>query len=45
MGKEAIKKISGETATRVLVYLYVDTTDVDPEGNETIWSGDKVILY
>lgn len=42
IGKDALKQIKEEGLQRHLVYLTVDTTDVDPEGNETIWHNDKV---
>ena len=42
IGKEALKKIKAEGLKRHLVFLTVDTTDVDPEGNESIWYNDKV---
>ena len=29
---------------RILCFLTVDTTDVDPEGNETVWYANKVRL-
>lgn len=42
IGKEALKKIKAEGLKRKLVFLTVDTSDVDPEGNESIWFDDKV---
>ena len=46
IGKEAVKKIKSHPSPNKIVFLHVDTTDVDPEGNETVWLGDQVrILY
>lgn len=42
IGKDSIKKIKEEGVKRKLVLLKVDTSDIDPEGNETIRVGDKV---
>ena len=42
IGKEALKKIKGEGLTRKCVCLTVDTSDVDPEGDETVWRDGKV---
>ena len=42
IGKEALKKINEEGLTRKCVCLTVDTTDVDPEGDETVWHDGKV---
>ena len=41
-GKEALLEVLEKGLSRRLVFLTVDTTDVDPEGNETIWYEDKV---
>lgn len=30
---------------RKLVFMTVDTKDIDPEGNETIWYDGKVVGY
>ncbi|CAH1789183.1 unnamed protein product [Owenia fusiformis] len=43
IGKAALHEIAAKPATRKLVNLIVDTKDVDPEGNESIWHGDKVV--
>jgi glycine cleavage system aminomethyltransferase T len=42
IGKEALKKIKEEGLSRKCVCLTVDTTDVDPEGDETVWHDGKV---
>ena len=42
IGKEALKRINEEGLTRKCVCLTVDTTDVDPEGDETVWHDGKV---
>lgn len=43
VGKEALKKIKEEGLTRKCVCLTVDTDDVDPEGDETIWHNGKAV--
>lgn len=43
IGKAAVKEIVKEKPKRHLVYLTVNTSDVDPEGNETVWHNDKVV--
>lgn len=43
IGKKALHKILREGLTRKLVMLKVDTEDVDPEGNESIWFCGKII--
>ena len=44
VGKAAIKRMmeSDDGLPRRLVFMKVDTDNVDPEGNESIWHGDKV---
>ena len=44
VGKAAIKRIKSEKLQRKLVMMTVDTgnDNIDPEGNETVWSGDEV---
>lgn len=42
IGKQALQKIKAEGTAKKLVFLNVDTTDSDPEGNESIWFQDKV---
>ena len=42
IGKEALMKLRKEDLKRHLVFMTVDTSDVDPEGNESIWHNDKV---
>jgi glycine cleavage system aminomethyltransferase T len=37
-----LKKIKEEGLSRKCVCLTVDTTDVDPEGDETVWHDGKV---
>lgn len=44
IGKEALLKHKEAGIKKKLCFLTVDTTDVDPEGNETIWFGGKVNL-
>uniref|UniRef100_T1J2V2 Dimethylglycine dehydrogenase n=1 Tax=Strigamia maritima TaxID=126957 RepID=T1J2V2_STRMM len=45
IGKEALVNIKQQGLTRKLVSLLVDSTEVDPEGNETVWFGNKVVGY
>lgn len=42
IGKKALQEIMAVGLTRKLAYLTVQTDDVDPEGNETIWHDGKV---
>ena len=42
IGKVALKKVKAEGLKRKLVFLTIDTTDIDPEGNESIWHEEKV---
>jgi dimethylglycine dehydrogenase len=42
IGKEALQKIKAEGLEKKLVMMTVNTSDVDPEGNETVWYQDKV---
>ena len=42
IGKAALQKIKDEGLRRKLVLLKVDTDNVDPEGNESIWLKDEV---
>lgn len=42
IGKKALQDIKARGLQRKLAYLTVDTDDIDPEGNETIWHNGKV---
>ncbi|XP_042660711.1 dimethylglycine dehydrogenase, mitochondrial, partial [Tyto alba] len=42
-GKQALKQIKGKGLKRQLVYLTLETDNVDPEGNESVWHNGKVI--
>lgn len=42
IGKEALKKTKAEGLKRKLVFMTVDTKDVDPEGDEAVWHNEKV---
>ena len=42
IGREALLKHKEDGIKKKLCMLTVETTDVDPEGNETIWFGGKV---
>ncbi|KAG7246327.1 hypothetical protein CRUP_006062, partial [Coryphaenoides rupestris] len=37
IGKAALQEIKAKGLKRKLSYITLDTDDVDPEGNETIW--------
>ncbi|XP_076141035.1 dimethylglycine dehydrogenase, mitochondrial isoform X2 [Alosa pseudoharengus] len=43
IGKQALQNIKAQGLQRKLAYLTVDTDDIDPEGNETIWHNGKVV--
>ncbi|XP_072288132.1 dimethylglycine dehydrogenase, mitochondrial-like [Pyxicephalus adspersus] len=43
IGKQALQKIKASGLRRKLVYLTLETDNVDPEGNESIWHSGKVI--
>ncbi|MEE6458505.1 hypothetical protein FKM82_000312 [Ascaphus truei] len=43
IGKRALKQIREKGLQRKLVYLTLQTGNVDPEGNESIWHNGKVI--
>lgn len=43
LGKKALQDIKARGLQRKLAYLTVDTDDIDPEGNETIWHNGKVV--
>lgn len=45
VGKEALQKSLREGFRKKLVHLSVDATEVDPEGNETVWCSGKVVGY
>lgn len=42
IGKAALQEIKATGLRRKLCYLSVNTDDIDPEGNETIWLDGKV---
>ena len=44
IGKSAIQQIRSQKLKRKLVLMTVETTDVDPEGNETVWHKGHVSL-
>lgn len=43
IGKQAVKQIKEKGLQRKLVYLTLETDNVDPEGNESIWHSGKVV--
>lgn len=43
IGKKALQEIKAQGLKRKLAYLAVDTDNIDPEGNETIWHNGKVV--
>lgn len=44
IGKSALIDVRRKGLTRKLAFLKVNTKDVDPEGNESVWSSGKVRL-
>ncbi|XP_061873710.1 dimethylglycine dehydrogenase, mitochondrial [Colius striatus] len=42
-GKQALKQIKEKGLKRRLVYLIMETDNVDPEGNESVWHNGKVV--
>lgn len=45
IGRESLLKHKENGIKKKLCMLTVETTDVDPEGNETIWFGGKVAEF
>ncbi|KAL7854244.1 hypothetical protein AOLI_G00210880 [Acnodon oligacanthus] len=43
IGKKALQEIKAQGLARKLAYLTLDTDNIDPEGNETIWHEGKVV--
>ncbi|KAM9330138.1 dimethylglycine dehydrogenase, mitochondrial [Gastrophryne carolinensis] len=43
IGKQALQRIKEKGLQRKLVYLTLETDNVDPEGNESIWHNGKVV--
>ncbi|XP_059500806.1 dimethylglycine dehydrogenase, mitochondrial isoform X2 [Stegostoma tigrinum] len=43
IGKQALMNIKKEGVQRKLAYLTMQTDNVDPEGNESVWYEDKVV--
>ncbi|XP_018427423.1 PREDICTED: dimethylglycine dehydrogenase, mitochondrial [Nanorana parkeri] len=43
IGKQALQEIKEKGLRRKLVYLTLETDNVDPEGNESIWHSGKVV--
>ncbi|XP_054715823.1 dimethylglycine dehydrogenase, mitochondrial-like [Uloborus diversus] len=44
-GKEALHNILRKGTNRKLAFLKVDTEDVDPEGNESVWCSGRVVGF
>ncbi|XP_009955372.1 PREDICTED: dimethylglycine dehydrogenase, mitochondrial-like [Leptosomus discolor] len=42
-GKQALMQIKEKGLRRRLVYLTLETDNVDPEGNESVWHNGKVV--
>lgn len=42
VGKKSLQLIKDTGLKRRLTFLTVKTTDVDPQGNETVWHKNKV---
>ncbi|XP_078379447.1 dimethylglycine dehydrogenase, mitochondrial-like [Oculina patagonica] len=45
IGRDTLLKLNKDDCERILCFLTVDTTDVDPEGNETVWYANKVVGF
>lgn len=45
IGREALLELKRDDCERILCFMTVDTTDVDSEGNETVWYGNKVVGF
>lgn len=45
IGRDALLKLGKDDCERVLCFLTMDTIDVDPEGNETVWYANKVVGF
>ncbi|XP_061554849.1 dimethylglycine dehydrogenase, mitochondrial [Phycodurus eques] len=43
IGKAALQEIKAKGLKRKLSYIAVETHDIDPEGNETVWHDGKVV--
>uniref|UniRef100_UPI0037E72A67 dimethylglycine dehydrogenase, mitochondrial n=1 Tax=Semicossyphus pulcher TaxID=241346 RepID=UPI0037E72A67 len=43
IGKAALQEIKAKGLRRKLSYITLDTDDIDPEGNETVWLNGKVV--
>ncbi|XP_048021396.1 dimethylglycine dehydrogenase, mitochondrial [Megalobrama amblycephala] len=43
IGKQALLEIKAQGLSRRLAFLTLDTDDVDPEGNETVWHNGQVV--
>uniref|UniRef100_A0A4W6CZL5 Dimethylglycine dehydrogenase, mitochondrial n=1 Tax=Lates calcarifer TaxID=8187 RepID=A0A4W6CZL5_LATCA len=43
IGKAALQEIKAKGLKRKLSYITLDTDDIDPEGNETVWHNGKVV--
>uniref|UniRef100_A0A3P8ZLK2 Dimethylglycine dehydrogenase, mitochondrial n=1 Tax=Esox lucius TaxID=8010 RepID=A0A3P8ZLK2_ESOLU len=43
IGKAALQEIKAKGLKRKLSYITMDTDNVDPEGNETVWLNGKVV--
>lgn len=45
IGRDALLQMRKEDCKRLLCFLTVDTTDKDPEGNETVWFQNQVVGF
>uniref|UniRef100_A0A7N8XVI2 Dimethylglycine dehydrogenase, mitochondrial n=1 Tax=Mastacembelus armatus TaxID=205130 RepID=A0A7N8XVI2_9TELE len=43
IGKAALQEIKAKGLKRKLSYITLDTDNIDPEGNETVWHNGKVV--
>lgn len=44
IGKAALQEIKAKGLKRKLSYITLDTDNIDPEGNETVWHNGKVSI-
>jgi len=45
IGRNALLQLKKDDCERHLCFLTLDTTDVDPEGNETVWYANQVVGF
>jgi len=45
IGRDALLQLRKHDCERLLCFLTVDTSDVDPEGSETVWYANQVVGF